>query len=89
MYKDYNDRKSGDAKFIIYLFLACALMFFIAMSLLNLQNSRARLQKTQSDLAELKKLDVCINQANTIGLDPNDTEQRSDFIKTCYEAQNE
>lgn len=31
------------------------------------------------------KLDTCIKYANAVGIDVNDTEARSNFIKTCYE----
>lgn len=72
-----------DEKFLVGVLIFCAVISFVAML-----ESSFRLGKVKSDLAELEKIDVCINQANEIGLDPNQ-KQRSDFIKTCYEGQNE
>jgi len=36
----------------------------------------------------LKKIDDCIDVANEVGIDPNDS-QRSEFIKNCYETNEE
>jgi len=70
-----NKKQKGSVELQIILILMSLVIFIASANILNLKK----------DVVSFQSHDSCIEALYETGIDPNDTEERSSFLKNCID----